>query len=69
VLHRLGASELGADLYFGAREDGADPLRRLYGVAPTCTTSAPFVLAPTSGVRSGNSFMEESDEELVPPRG
>jgi hypothetical protein len=45
------------------------PLRQLDGMALSCTTSAPFVLAPTSGVRFRNSFTKRSDEVLVSPKG
>jgi hypothetical protein len=38
-------------------------------MAPSRTTSALFVLAPTSGVRFGNSFAKGLDETLVSPKG
>jgi hypothetical protein len=34
-------------------------------LAPSCITSVPYPLVPTSGVRHENSFAERSDETLV----
>jgi hypothetical protein len=38
-------------------------------LAPSCTTSAPFILALTLGVRFRNSFAKGLDEALVLQKG
>jgi hypothetical protein len=69
---QLGANILSALVRFRSSAPARlapTPLRQLDGMAPSCTTSAPFVLAPILGVRFGNSFVEGSDEALVLPKG
>jgi hypothetical protein len=67
-LRKLSASGIGADLARRQWVWRRPPLWRLDGMAPSCTTSAPFVMAPTSRVRFENSFVEESDETLASPK-
>jgi hypothetical protein len=69
---QLGAMPSSCRRRVGAKPTGAELLKRTSAdnmLASSCTTSAPSPLAPTSGVRHGNSFTEGSDEALVSPKG
>jgi hypothetical protein len=84
LIPEVGASMDGADVVHlgatpsyrrrrvGATPTGAEPPKRTSVdkmLAPSCTTSAPSTLAPTSGVTYENSSAEGSGEDLVWSRG
>ena len=61
----FGAIVFGAEVDTYDLEGPGRGFRRRTILAPTCTSSAPSLLAPTKGARFGNSFEKGPDVDLV----